>query len=497
MLFVQKLPAIEPQIRDALKCHIMRKRQRLKQELEQDAIEKRLKREKELKRSQNEMTLDQVKDSLDMLEKKLESLKEEKHHLFVKLKQLLNEDSSKRKQNESLEPRSREKSSLDAQRDTPINETVPCTVAKSTPDHRELLNRDISNQIQKQRISPQVAIINTNSKKNLSEPHVPPHMLYPGNTNPYVLALPMLLPMYPSQATQSAINNSQPINKGGQSIHNSNSMSYDTPSYYRPPTSFEPNGFVPQNLTQRVTTRWPESPLGPALSSKGKHQDQQSYQHGGSKRSHGLAELNDHSFDDRNISRKKPTNIYPKENQFISKLGLPIGYGPSLSAYENSNLRQVAMSIPPQLHNQPAMGSPMPAATMLGMMPNQPISGIRNIPYHLGQNYEYLINQHGKSGLLIAGLNPYLHTQQAGVGSPNLVAHSKNHSPLPNPLGQYLGVENNSARLGCPPVNNLYENSPSRHNISQSLHNSRYVSQNMSTVGRKITLPKNHHNSNK
>lgn len=102
MIFVQKLPTLEPEMRDALRVHILRKRQRLKQELEQDAIEKRLKREKELKQLQDAMTLDQIKEQLTTLEKRLESLKEEKHSLFVQLKQVLNEDNTRRKQqNES------------------------------------------------------------------------------------------------------------------------------------------------------------------------------------------------------------------------------------------------------------------------------------------------------------------------------------------------------------------------------------------------------------
>lgn len=85
-------------MRGALRNHIIRKRQRLKQELEQEAIEKRLKRERELKRVQDAMTLDQIKEQLSSLEKKLEVLRDEKRHLFVQLKQLLSEDNSRRKQ---------------------------------------------------------------------------------------------------------------------------------------------------------------------------------------------------------------------------------------------------------------------------------------------------------------------------------------------------------------------------------------------------------------
>lgn len=96
-MFVQKLPALEPEMRGALRNHVIRKRRRLKQELEQDAIEKRMKKERELKKIQDEMTLDQIKEQLQALEKKLESLRSEKHDLFVQLKQVLNDKNSKRK----------------------------------------------------------------------------------------------------------------------------------------------------------------------------------------------------------------------------------------------------------------------------------------------------------------------------------------------------------------------------------------------------------------
>lgn len=95
MLIIQKLPNLEPAMRDALKHHIIRKRKRLKQELEQDAIEKRLKKEKELKHAEDAMTLDQITQHLGKLEKKLETLKEEKNNLFVQLKHVLNEKATK------------------------------------------------------------------------------------------------------------------------------------------------------------------------------------------------------------------------------------------------------------------------------------------------------------------------------------------------------------------------------------------------------------------
>ena len=103
MIAIRPPGDLDPDMKSALKNHIMRKRQQLKQELEQDEIEKRLKREQEAKRKQDAMTLDQLKDQLSNLEKTLENLKNEKHSLFAQLKQnmrVLNEDDARRKQKE-------------------------------------------------------------------------------------------------------------------------------------------------------------------------------------------------------------------------------------------------------------------------------------------------------------------------------------------------------------------------------------------------------------
>lgn len=131
MLFVQKLPALEPEMKGALRKHIIRKRRRLKQEQEQDAIEKRLKKEKESKHIQDAMTLDQIRDQLSVLETKLLSLRNEKHSLFVQLKQVLNDDNSKRKKQKSA-PKS-----SDLSHTKPIHEdddgASKCVIVKKEP----------------------------------------------------------------------------------------------------------------------------------------------------------------------------------------------------------------------------------------------------------------------------------------------------------------------------------------------------------------------------
>lgn len=130
MIFIHKLPTVEPEMRNALRSHIFRKRQRLKQELEQDAIEKRLRREKEVRQLQDAMTLDQIKEQLSSLEKRLESLKDEKHDLFVQLKQVLNEDDARRKQ-EHQSNEKKQKSCSDKTEPvgpTPVTVTGPASI---------------------------------------------------------------------------------------------------------------------------------------------------------------------------------------------------------------------------------------------------------------------------------------------------------------------------------------------------------------------------------
>lgn len=159
MLFVQKLPTLEPEMRNALKHHIIRKRQRLKQEMEQDAIEKRLKKERELKQQQDAMTLDQIKEHLNTLEKKLKSLKDEKHDLFGRLKLALNDESNKRnqvqgqKQSSSLSTQELDESNVD--NSTTANLSEKSNPASSIDDddkiqsYESFTSEHVANQVEK------------------------------------------------------------------------------------------------------------------------------------------------------------------------------------------------------------------------------------------------------------------------------------------------------------------------------------------------------------
>lgn len=90
-------PKMSLQMWAALKAHIMRERERKKQEQEADEAIERLRREQELKRKQDAMTLEEIKDQVSQSEKKLKELKDEKHQLFMQLKKVLHEDDTRRR----------------------------------------------------------------------------------------------------------------------------------------------------------------------------------------------------------------------------------------------------------------------------------------------------------------------------------------------------------------------------------------------------------------
>ncbi|KAH7936565.1 hypothetical protein HPB49_001419 [Dermacentor silvarum] len=81
----------------ALKKHIVRQREKQKQEQEAGVAKARVRRELELKRRQDAMTLQEIRDQVQQSEKKLVSLKEEKHQLFMQLKKVLNEESTRKR----------------------------------------------------------------------------------------------------------------------------------------------------------------------------------------------------------------------------------------------------------------------------------------------------------------------------------------------------------------------------------------------------------------
>ncbi|KAK3581691.1 hypothetical protein CHS0354_032410 [Potamilus streckersoni] len=94
-------PKMTKTMYQALKKHIIKEREKKKQaEEEQDALLERQRKEREMRKKKEEedsLTLEQTKEQIHQLEKKLESLKAEKHELFSQLKKVLNQEEESRK----------------------------------------------------------------------------------------------------------------------------------------------------------------------------------------------------------------------------------------------------------------------------------------------------------------------------------------------------------------------------------------------------------------
>lgn len=97
---VLERPKLTKSMYQALKKHILKEREKKKQELEQDAQIERMRKEQELrkkKEKEDHLTLEQTKEQIQQLEKKLEGLKQEKHELFSQLKKVLHQEDETRK----------------------------------------------------------------------------------------------------------------------------------------------------------------------------------------------------------------------------------------------------------------------------------------------------------------------------------------------------------------------------------------------------------------
>ncbi|KAL5020279.1 hypothetical protein ScPMuIL_003171 [Solemya velum] len=93
-------PKMTKTMYQALKRHIMRERDRKKQEQEQDAMMEQQRKERQLKKKKEEednLTLGQTREQILQLDKKLEDLTQEKHILFSQLKKLLHQEEESRR----------------------------------------------------------------------------------------------------------------------------------------------------------------------------------------------------------------------------------------------------------------------------------------------------------------------------------------------------------------------------------------------------------------
>ncbi|TMW42547.1 hypothetical protein DOY81_012372 [Sarcophaga bullata] len=93
----------EEKLRGALKSFILKERQRKKEEYEAKLEEDRLRKEREARERQNDMTLEETRTQITKMEKKLEDLHNQKQQLVLQLKKVLNEDENRKKQQKDNE----------------------------------------------------------------------------------------------------------------------------------------------------------------------------------------------------------------------------------------------------------------------------------------------------------------------------------------------------------------------------------------------------------
>ena len=106
---VLERPKLTKAMYQALKKHIMKEREKKKQELEQDEQLERMRKEQELrkkKEKEDSLTLEQTKEQIQRIEKSLEGLKQEKHELFSQLKKVLHQEDETRKRAQIKEQQS-------------------------------------------------------------------------------------------------------------------------------------------------------------------------------------------------------------------------------------------------------------------------------------------------------------------------------------------------------------------------------------------------------
>jgi hypothetical protein len=82
---------------EALRSHIITERRRKQEEEEKTEEYERLKKEREHRKKQEATSLEETKEQISELERKLTNLKDEKHQLFLTLKKVLNEDETRRR----------------------------------------------------------------------------------------------------------------------------------------------------------------------------------------------------------------------------------------------------------------------------------------------------------------------------------------------------------------------------------------------------------------
>lgn len=226
---------------DALKSHIMKERQRKKQEQEQDAAIERMRKERENKQKQDVMTLEETKEQISQLEQKLEQLREDKHQLFLQLKKVLNEDETRRK--------ARENDSMG------MSHYQPPSVQMGGHPNMFMQTGPISSRSPMYKVgpTPQQNLISSGSLKRQRSPSPTPS----GYNQPFSYKV-QAMPSYPQKHNQYP--SSQPTHYYG---HPANQPHSTTPTTYptgsQPAYSYAGHGQYPQSSGPSTA----QSPQGP------------------------------------------------------------------------------------------------------------------------------------------------------------------------------------------------------------------------------------------
>lgn len=491
-------------MKGALRTHIMRKRQRLKQELEQDAIEKRMRKEKELKRIQDAMTLDQIKEQLSVLEKKLESLKNEKHTLFVQLKQVLSDGNNKRKQDDS-EAQKKQKTDMESNPPQAQSSQQPTTsnsnLATNSKNHQSPNQIVISQNIPKHsdgyksqqglQMQPghQPSIV-------LSQRIAPAQRMDTQHSNqPVGFPIRSLVSTKPNHMDLNQFNNhkqSQIITSNMSLVGQTNSFRNIRPSM---PEFVPTNPFDLSHQTllhgsgQRLPTNMMLMDIPNSLASLQQQQHDLNTINHGEKRPLNLANLNGHQLDDRSRKRTNNFPIYPSHlNPFLLN-GLPHSLPPNLAHLHLLNQANL-------LNPQDRQETSMPVSSAIPSNLNHLNQKSSAFPLATSFDYHSLSNQNKSNGIFVPNFNSYNPSLQS---QPSPLTSSPFQMP---PNSAYSNPMIDADLRGFNPIHHQLAqqlSNTSNYNNSQMLHSdqaARLFAANMANFSRKSS-PKNPYHDNK
>ncbi|XP_037953667.1 early nodulin-75 [Teleopsis dalmanni] len=136
-------------LREALKTFILQERRRKKEEIEAKLEEERIRKEREARQRENDMTLEDTRGQISKLDEKLTELRNQKQQLFLQLKKVLNEDENRKKQQKD-----NEMLALQAQQANPPPQQFSTPMVRVQHQQMPILQKPVGNQPVKRVRSP-------------------------------------------------------------------------------------------------------------------------------------------------------------------------------------------------------------------------------------------------------------------------------------------------------------------------------------------------------